>query len=135
MKLLVAFFITILSTSAFARRGGDPTVPWPTNVIREQFYLEEIRGEWVAYSHNTVWLIRVLPQSNNRLLLMIRSEALFTNKGTGLLYANDNVFWGQLIMDGNHISAALIYKDQEGLKLRIAKDLDTYYDLELYRTR
>lgn len=137
MKFLTSLILILFSTSAFAGPGDGPIVPWPTNVIRETIHIDEIEGDWAAYASNSVWLIKIKQEDLEfgRSSIQIKSSALFTRQAAGWLYAGDRIFWGRLIMDSTHAAAFVIFKDQDGTKLRLAKGNGRYLDLKLYRTK
>ncbi len=89
----------------------------------------------MAYSHNTVWFININLENDDRISVSIHSEALFTNQGTAVLKKADKAFFGTLNMDRKHKAAVLIYKDREGVKLRLAEDEENFFDLSLLPTR
>ncbi|MBV2169981.1 MAG: hypothetical protein KUL82_14855 [Bdellovibrio sp.] len=137
MKLLIPLLLTFLSLAAFAGPGDGPIVPWPTSINRQNITSEELIGNWVTFSHNTIWFLEVTPDDGIEgvLYLSLKSNALFNHKATGYVFPDERIFWGDLIMDKNHISRIAIFRDRDGLKLRISSKQDTFHDLKLYRVK
>lgn len=135
MKLLISLILILFCSTTFAGPGDGPIVPWPTTAL-ERISAEDLQGEWVAYTDDSVWLIRVWPMNLNvgASYLEMESAALFTRQAFAWLYCAGNVVWGTLIMDDNHEANFLIYKDHEGTKMRLNKGRGRYIDIKLYRT-
>lgn len=137
MKLLISLLLTFFSWAALAGPGDGPIVPWPTSVTRQNITSEELLGNWVTFSHNTIWFLEVTPDKGIEgvLYLTLKSNALFTHQGSGYVFPDERIFWGDLIMDKSHVSRIAIFRDQEGVKLRISAKPNSYYDLKLYRVK
>lgn len=136
MKSLIILILTVFSLSSFAARGpGDgPIVPWPTSVSLMQVTCEELDGDWVAFSHSTLWFVTFNMRPGQFLSsLNIKSNALFTHKAVGWLEPADRLFFGKIAMDSNHIYDVIVFKDREGTKLRVVKGTNKYFDLQLLR--
>lgn len=136
MKLLVALFLILTSSWAFAGPGDGPIVPWPTSVNRQDLLFEDLKGEWVAYSHNSLWFIKIeydYSSPEGLAKIEVKSSELFTSYAVGWLQSWNRIYWGELVMDKNHKVTFIAYKDAEGTKIRIGKDSRQYFDLKLYR--
>lgn len=140
MKTIILILLTVFSLSAHARgpgSGGDPTIPWPTSANLQSLSMDYLNGEWVAFSHNTVWYLNFDCRPDDQLtLLHIQSGALFTHKARGFLEVDsDRLYYGKIVMDANHIHDAIVFRDKEGTKVRIIKSSQQYFDLKLYRRK
>lgn len=140
MKTLILILLAVFSITIHARgpgNGGDPTVPWPTNDSLQVLSKDYLNGEWMAFSHNSVWYLNFDCDSANELtLLSMQSQALFTHKARGFLEVTDNrLYFGKIVMDANHIYSAIVFRDHEGTKVRIVKTPQQYFDLKIYRRK
>ncbi len=137
MKFLVLLFLFFSSSLSFAGPGDGPIVPWPTSIVnKHELLFEDLRGEWVGYSQNTLWFVNIdynFSSPDGLASIEIRSSALFTTYGFGWLQNWEKVFWGEVTMDDNHKTSFIIYKDTEGTKLRMGKNSKSYFDVILYR--
>ncbi len=134
MKLLTALVLVLFSVVAEARSGDTPIFPWPTSVDRKALFLEDLQGDWVAYGHNAVWHIHIeaTDMEPERAEIQISSAALFTRKASGWLLAADRIYYGKIKMDEKHEAALVIFKDQEGTKVRLSRSQGRFLDLKLF---
>ncbi|MDG0817394.1 hypothetical protein [Bdellovibrio svalbardensis] len=125
-----------IATSAWARGPVDPiSPPWPVSISTMPLEMEDLPGEWVAYSHNTIWFIQIEMNANGRGLaaIHIQSNAVRTHKVDGWLAFHKNSLAGEILFDGHASKQIMIFRDSEGTKLRISAPGDRYYDLKLYK--
>lgn len=133
MKHLILLILTVFSLSATARGPGDgPIVPWPTSVSLHNITCEDLQGEWVAYSHNTIWFVNLEMRPDALSTIRMTSNALFTHKAKGWLEPGDRLFYGKLAMDSNHIYDVIVFRDSEGTKIRVIQGANKFFDLKLY---
>ncbi len=132
MKKLILLFVLFFSSFSFA--GPIIIIIWPTSLSKEVIHLYDLSGEWVAYSHNTIWFIEFhnLPRNTQDIAVNITSNAVRTHRAAGILSANNNTLIGEIITSDGKAHAALLFRDHEGTKLRIASSSQKYYDLKLY---
>lgn len=135
MKHLILLLLTVFSLSAKAGPGDGPIVPWPTSVSLQNITCEDLQGEWVAYSHNTIWFVNLEMRPDAISTVRITSNALFTHKATGWLEAGDRLFYGKLAMDHKHIYNVIVFRDREGTKVRVIQGPQKYFDLKLYNRK
>lgn len=137
MKMILSLLILLSTQFSFAGPGATPIFPWPTSVgPKHELLFEDLRGEWVGYSQNTLWFVNIdynFSSPDGLAAIEIRSSALFTTYGFGWLKSWEKVFWGEVTMDDNHKTSFIIYKDTEGTKLRMGKNAKSYFDVILYR--
>lgn len=135
MKTLLLILLSVFSLTVEARGPGtDPVIPWPTSVTLRPLSLDELQGNWVAYSDNSIWFIELEMRPDNALsTIRMKSNALFTKKATGWLEFDHEMFFGKIAMDSKHIYNVIVYKDSDGTKIRIVQTRYKYFDLKLYR--
>ncbi len=140
MKQLITILAVVLglfiATSAWARGPGDPiSPPWPVSISTMPLDMQELPGEWVAYSHDTIWFIQIELNANGRGLaaIHIQSNAVRTHKVDGWLAPHENSLAGEIFLDGTRRNQIMIFRDKEGTKLRLSAPSDNYYDLKLYK--
>ncbi|QDK37472.1 hypothetical protein [Bdellovibrio sp. NC01] len=133
------FFLIILSlfftAGSLAHPGGPITPPWPLSISTAPLDIETLPGEWVAYSHNTIWFLQIELNANGRGLaaIHIQSNAIRNHKVDGWLAPDQNALIGEILVDENRSQKIMIFKDKDGTKLRIAAGGNGYYDLKLYK--
>lgn len=132
MKKLILTMALFFSTFAFA--GPIVIIIWPTSISKEALNIHDMTGEWVAFSHNTIWFIEFhpLPRNMEDLAINISSNAVRTHKAAGILSLNGNTMLGEIMTSDSKSQTALLFKDHEGTKLRIMSSSNRYHDLKLH---
>lgn len=136
MKFLTSLLFVLLSPVAFAGPGDGPIVPWPTSVV-EDIFVDDIKGPWAAYDHNSVWFIDIDldVENENSALITVRSAALFGHFATGSIRGLNHFFCGEITMDETHRAGVIIFRDHDGYKLRISDRTHRYRDMQLFRIK
>lgn len=133
MRKLLGFVLPMLfALIAF----GDPIVPWPLDINREHLCSHDVEGSWVAFDqNNTIWFVQII-RSNIKSKTSILIARPGTNSYTsqvGWLLPVDGVFAGKVISTENHEFNVMIFKNLDGLYLRLGTGKEDYQDLILYR--
>lgn len=138
MTIMAIVLGLFLANSAWARGPVDPiSPPWPVSISTMPLEIESLPGEWVAYSHNTIWFIQIELNANGRGLasIHIQSNAVRTHNVSGWMEQLQNSLAGEIDFDGDRSSKIMIFRDNEGTKLRVSASGGGYYDLKLYKRK
>lgn len=116
-------------------QAGDPVFPWPLSSLIQPLDKASLPGTWVAYDHNAVWFIEINPmkESLDAISIHLQSNGFRTHKAAGEANSVAEVFLGTIENSDERVYRVMIYRDPEGLALRISRDPNSFYDLRLYR--
>ncbi|MGZ3743983.1 MAG: hypothetical protein ACXWRE_09755 [Pseudobdellovibrionaceae bacterium] len=133
--LLQIFFSVALSWTAF---GRDPVVPWPLEAGREYLYTHDIEGSWVAFDQkNNMWHVKISKstlQGDGPILISIVGKEASPSQ-MGWLIPVDGVFAGKVTSNKDHEASLMIFRNLDGLYLRLETGKEKYRDLILYRVQ
>lgn len=124
--------------------GHDPIIPWPLDSYREHLCNQDVEGSWIAFNqNNAVWFVQIVkPNRESRPSLIISLTPFFTpvlastgfySPQIGWLLPVDGAFAGRVTTIKRHENHVVIFKNLDGLYLRIETEKEQYQDLILYR--
>jgi len=132
IALAAVLFFSVASLALGS--GSGPIIIWPSKVVETQIHAQDVVGVWAAYHRKTRWFVEIKEgQRGGALSLEILSSGLKGNRAFGQLLLNGNTLQGAVLMADQQIKGVLLFRDEDGLKLRVTEDRKTYFDLLLYR--
>jgi hypothetical protein len=133
MRKLLGFVLPVLFVlTAF----GEPIVPWPLDINHEHLSSHDVEGSWVAFDqNNTIWFVKVIRSNikSKTSIIIARSGANIYTPQVGWLLPVDGVFAGKVTSLENHELSIMIFKNLDGLYLRLGTGKEKYQDFMLYR--
>ncbi|MGZ3774095.1 MAG: hypothetical protein ACXVCY_08960 [Pseudobdellovibrionaceae bacterium] len=135
MKIMIPFILSLfIGTTSWSHGPVDPiTPPWPLRTLPVNKV--EFPGRWVGVYWNTLWVVEVDPNisEDGRSNILIKSNANSIRFASGWLTEQKDVFVGKAV-EGDSTFNIMIFRDDEGTKLRIA-GTNRYFDLKLYKSQ
>ena len=134
LKIILCLSFLGFSGQAF---GRDPIFPWPLSSSIRPMDKNDLTGSWVAYQHNTIWFIEILNplDYSDVVYVQLRSNGIRTHRANGWLHLDRKVFLGTITTESQREYGGMLYRDNEGIKIRVSKGLHGYYDLLLYKNK
>ncbi|HEY8272486.1 MAG TPA: hypothetical protein VIG33_16455 [Pseudobdellovibrionaceae bacterium] len=135
MKMLLQMLLSMLFVVTAS--GHDPIVPWPLDVNREYIESQDIVGTWVALDriNNKLWYLKITKppiRSNTSVTISLLGKG-FSKPQMGWLVPVDGVYAGKITTSKDQESPLMIFKNLDGLYLRLETEKEEYQDFILYR--
>ncbi|MGZ3769281.1 MAG: hypothetical protein ACXVCP_01930 [Bdellovibrio sp.] len=133
MKFMIILFSLFIASASWSRGPVDPIMPpWPLQTLPLNKY--DFPGRWISVTHKTIFVVDIDFNGNGDgcSTIQIRSNANITQLANGLIKEYKGIFIGQ-VDDGSRILNIMIFRDDQGTKLRIA-DSRGYFDLKLLKS-
>lgn len=135
--LILSLSILLFSQFSWSGPGDGPIVPWPTSKPPHRVISKDVIGSFYGFTDNAIWYIDItsnpdLPRSLN---IAVYSHSLFNNMGVGYLQAFDNLYWGYIKMDETHSAGIVIYRNDDGLQVRLVEQGKDINEFHVYRSK
>lgn len=134
--LLLPVLLQMLFSLGFvATASSDPIVPWPLEANHEYLYSQDIEGTWIAFDRGNerLWFVKIVKsniKSNSSIVISLLGRT--SSPQSGWLVPVDGVFAGKVNISKGHESPLMIFKNLDGLYLRLETTKNNYQDFVLY---
>lgn len=132
IKKLYLVLFTLVTLTLQPAQSGPIIIVWPSYVDSSTIYPQEILGTWMAWDKKRSWIVNLERDQRTGLIkITMQSTSSQTYQGVGKLHPNVNTLYGRITMDHGRTHSVLLFRDQEGTKLRIIVSKTNYSDLIL----
>lgn len=134
MKILVILFSCFVTCASWGGPVDPIQPPWPLGTL--PLNRLEFPGRWLSVNSNTVFIVDIdlNGKENGISEIKIRSNTRVINYAKGWVKEQKRGIFAGQVVDGNKLLNVMIFRDDEGTKLRIA-DTRGYFDLKLLKNQ